>query len=219
VTIRCEKVLKNKCPYDYINQVKYRKSWENLSFSLHGVLTLLTKLILSILRCPSILSAYLWLNLLISSLTYDTLKSWYNVSLMTYHGALTIILCYFFWNHCNISILELETIIFHNWTPYAQIALKIALYKITASLQPIILISCRITIFLSWSPSYFRLVNIYFFQFSLWSRRRYKYLASSTWEIFRPFRVTGGHISSRVVNVTFTYMYWFCPVSFNSPFF
>jgi len=45
-------------------------------FNRRVILTSFLRLIANILRCSSILSAYLWLSLLISSSTYGTLRSW-----------------------------------------------------------------------------------------------------------------------------------------------
>jgi len=57
-------------------------------------------------------------------------------------------------------------------------------------------------IFPSCNPSCLRLVNMCFLQFSLRSRYIAKYLASSARGILRPFSVTDGYVSLRVVNVT-----------------
>jgi len=62
------------------------------------------RLVASMLGYSFILSVYLWLSLLISSLTYGTLRSWCRVSLVTYQSALTMILRYLFWNLCSISM-------------------------------------------------------------------------------------------------------------------
>jgi len=62
---------------------------------------------------------------------------------------------------------------------------------------------CR-CILLSWIPSCFRLVNMCFLQFNLRSKCGPKYLASLAWGIFKLFKVTSGHVSLRVVNVTCT---------------
>jgi len=70
------------------------------------VLASLIRLVVSMLACSSILSAYLWLSLFISSLTYGTSRSWCSVSLMRYHGTLTIIRRYLFWNLYNILYLN-----------------------------------------------------------------------------------------------------------------
>jgi len=75
----------------YYGQV--HKSWHY--FFLICMMSLI-RLITSMLGYSFILSAYLWLSLLISSLTYGMLRSWYGVSLTTY--ALTMILRYLFWN-------------------------------------------------------------------------------------------------------------------------
>jgi len=91
-----------------------------------------------------------------------------NVSLVIYHGALMIILRYSFWNLCNISIFELEAVL-HDWTPWIQIGLKIALYNSNLfSVDSCDLLPSSQYIFRSWNPNCFRLVNICFFQFSLW---------------------------------------------------
>jgi len=82
-----------KLQYD---QVLIHESWDNFLFSLRVVLTSFMRLVTSMLGYFFILSAYLWLSLLISSLAYGTLRSWCRVSLKTYQGALTMICFEFF---------------------------------------------------------------------------------------------------------------------------
>jgi len=153
------------------------------------------RLIASMLGCFSILSAYLWLRLLISFLTYDTLRSWYRVSLVTYQGALTMILRYLkylFWNLCSISMFvggrvsqlyAINSNRFEDCTTY---------FRLT------IVICCRAAS--TFCPVEFQVVLVYtcFLQFSLRSRCSPKYLASSQ------FKVTDGHVSLRMVNITCT---------------
>jgi len=75
------------------------KSWGNFLFN-RIVLTSFMKLVASMLGCSSILPVYLWLSLLISSLTYGTLRWWCRMLLVTYQ----MILRYLSWNLCSISM-------------------------------------------------------------------------------------------------------------------
>jgi len=93
---------------------EHRKFFEEV-FNLRDILAFLMRLVMSMLGCFSILSKYLWLSLLISFLTYSMLRSCCNVSLVTlYHESYSraLILGYLFWNLCNISIFELETVLY-----------------------------------------------------------------------------------------------------------
>jgi len=73
VAVRYEKVLKSICPIE-LQSGRVHKSWESVLLNLRGVLAFLMRLIVSILEYSSILSAYFWLSLLISSLTYGMLR-------------------------------------------------------------------------------------------------------------------------------------------------
>jgi len=104
----------------------------------------------------------------------------------------------------GVFLLELKTVP-QSWIPKVHIGLKMALYNSNLfSINSCDLLPSSQYILLSWIPSYFCLVVMCFLQFSLWSRCNPKYLASSAWGTFRLFKITGGHISVRVVNVTCT---------------
>jgi len=99
---RCGKILECIWPATYaIDQV--HRSWGSLFLNLRDVLAFLMRLVVSMLGCFISLSAYLWLSFLTSFLTYDTLKSWYNISLVVSRSVK-----YLFWNLYNISMFELE---------------------------------------------------------------------------------------------------------------
>jgi len=113
----------------------------------------------SILGCLFILSAYFWLCLLISSLTYGTLRSWYRVLLVTYQDTWMIILRILFLilnlNLCNISMFELKTVL-HNRTRQIQELLC----TITTYFQSTAVIYCRIASILS--PIVIQVVNAWY---------------------------------------------------------
>jgi len=139
------------------------------------------RLIASMLGCSFILSAYLRLRLLISSLTYGTLRSWCRASLVTYQYALTMIQRYLFWNLWSTFIFDLEAVP-QNWTLYIHISLRIALYNSTLfSIDNCDLLLSSQYILLSSIPSCFLLVVICFLQFSPQSKRNPKYIVSSSW--------------------------------------
>jgi len=163
-----------KLQYDQVH-----KFWGNFLFNRRVVLISFMRLVASTLGCSSILSAYLWLNLLISSLTYGTFRSWCRVSLVTYQG--TLILRYLFWNLCSISMFELEALL-HSWAPQVQMGLRIVLYKINLfSVDNCDLLASSQYILPNWIPSCFHLVNMCFLQFSLRSRYSPKYLENGRW--------------------------------------
>jgi len=113
--------------------------------------------IFRILGCSFILSVYIWLNLIILSLTYDPLK-WRKMSLITYQGASTTII--------RICLGIFVIFLYSNLTPYPIIEYQIfAIWELPNNLFSVDssdLMPSNQCIFPSWSPSCFRLVNIFF---------------------------------------------------------
>jgi len=142
------------------SQIRYISLEIIFFFNRRIILTSFMRLVASILECSSILSAYLWyLSLLISFLTCGTLRSWCGVSLVMYQDALTMILKYLFWNLCNISTFELETVP-QSWMPIWVQGLPCTTATYSRS---IVAICC-------WAASTFCLLNMCFLQFSLRSK-------------------------------------------------
>jgi len=101
-----------KLRYDQIH-----KSWGNFLFSRRVVPTSFMKLVASMLGYFSILSTYLWLSPLISSLTCGTLRSWRRMLLVTSRSVdfkIFVLRCLYFY-------ISLEAVP-HNWTPNLRIA-------------------------------------------------------------------------------------------------
>ena len=114
------------------------------------------------------------------------------VSLVTNHGASTIILNIFDWKRCSISTLELAAVP-HSCIPYVHTGFKIVLY--IKSLFSSVSLERRFksqNSFRNLSPSCFLLVNICVFQVSRRSKCTPKYLATSDCGICWPLSDTSG---------------------------
>jgi len=84
---------------------------------------------------------------------------------MTQRGALTIIVRYLFWNLCDVSIFESEPVP-RNGRHRAKWVRELP-RAVATCFQPTVVIYCRVaSIFLPFE-SCFRLMTIYFFQYSL----------------------------------------------------
>ena len=173
------------------------KIWLTL-FSLLGSSSSSSSVDASSFVCVVILSLYLTLNFVISSLIVGTFKSACQTFLDIYHGAFTIARRTLFWYLCNISMFELVAI-FHRGTPYVQIGFVFSSLFSIDGFDFLHRIQC-----ICWnlSPSCFLLGNMWVRHVSLLSREIPKYLTVFPCGIWFPFSATLGQFSLFKVKVT-----------------